>query len=246
MGSQVFLGGNLMEPETLRSYVSENRELEKQLTKRNQQYIFDLKKSLEAANLSEEQLAITLHEMLPVLVQEQKGGKTARQLFGTVSERTESILSEPEITDEDTTPVLMWLDNVLFIFALFGAAMGLMQLISGGDPKTGQEFGLLTLVISSLIGGYAFYLMYKFFYQYQRPGADKSQQPKLWRSLLIMVPIFLIWVLALSFVQALAPKTINPTLNPLVMIVMGAAAFAIRWYLKKKFNIVGSLSVPRS
>ena len=40
-----------MEPETLREYVSENRELEKQLTKRNQQYIFDLKKSLDEANL---------------------------------------------------------------------------------------------------------------------------------------------------------------------------------------------------
>ena len=76
-----------MEPETLRNYVSENRELEQQLTKRNQQYIFDLKKSLEAANLSEEEKTIALHEMLPVLVKEQKGGKTARQLFGTVSER---------------------------------------------------------------------------------------------------------------------------------------------------------------
>ena len=63
-----------MEPETLRNYVSENRELEQQLTKRNQQYIFDLKKSLEAANLSEEEKTIALHEMLPVLVKEQKGG----------------------------------------------------------------------------------------------------------------------------------------------------------------------------
>lgn len=64
-----------MEPETLRNYVSENRELEQQLTKRNQQYIFDLKKSLEAANLSEEEKTIALHEMLPVLVKEQKAAK---------------------------------------------------------------------------------------------------------------------------------------------------------------------------
>ena len=84
-----------MEPETLRSYVSENRELEKQLTKRNQQYIFDLKKSLEAANLSEEEKTVALHEMLPILVQEQKGGKTARQLFGTVSELSLIHISEP-------------------------------------------------------------------------------------------------------------------------------------------------------
>ena len=64
-----------MEPEVLRSYVSENRELEMQLTKRNEQYIFDLKKSMKAANLSEEEQTKTLHEMLPILVKEQKAGK---------------------------------------------------------------------------------------------------------------------------------------------------------------------------
>ena len=44
-----------MEPEQLRAIVKENNSLETKLTKRNQQYIFDLKKSLEAANLSEEE-----------------------------------------------------------------------------------------------------------------------------------------------------------------------------------------------
>ena len=78
-----------MEPEQLREIVKENNSLETKLTKRNQQYIFDLKKSLEAANLSEEEKVKALHDILPTLVAEQKGGKTARQLFGTVSERTE-------------------------------------------------------------------------------------------------------------------------------------------------------------
>ena len=50
------------------------RELEKQLTKRNQQYIFDLKKSLAAANLSEELQAIALSGILPELVEGQKTG----------------------------------------------------------------------------------------------------------------------------------------------------------------------------
>ncbi len=42
--------------------------------------IFDLKKSLEAANLSEEEKVKALHDILPTLVAEQKGGKTARQI----------------------------------------------------------------------------------------------------------------------------------------------------------------------
>ncbi len=83
-----------MEPEQLREIVKENNSLETKLTKRNQQYIFDLKKSLEAANLSEEEKVKALHDIL-TLVAEQKGGKTARQLFGTVSERTEAIINKP-------------------------------------------------------------------------------------------------------------------------------------------------------
>ena len=87
-----------MEAEALRAIVAENRQLEQNLTKRNEQYIFDLKKSLKAANLSEEELALALHGILPELVAGQKTGKTARQLFGTVSERTEAILNRQYLT----------------------------------------------------------------------------------------------------------------------------------------------------
>lgn len=61
-----------MEPEQLREIVKENNSLEEKLTKRNQQYIFDLKKTLEAANLSEEEKVTALHDILPTLVSEQK------------------------------------------------------------------------------------------------------------------------------------------------------------------------------
>ena len=84
-----------MEAEALRAIVAENRQLEQNLTKRNEQYIFDLKKSLKAANLSEEELALALHGILPELVAGQKTGKTARQLFGTVSELSLIHISEP-------------------------------------------------------------------------------------------------------------------------------------------------------
>ncbi|NGS78820.1 DUF1129 family protein, partial [Staphylococcus aureus] len=36
-----------------------------------------------------------------------------------------------------------------------------------------------------------------------------------------------------------------PVLDPVVVIIIGATALAIRYYLKKKYGIIGSLSVPR-
>lgn len=230
----------VMEPETLRGYVSENRELEKQLTKRNQQYIFDLKKSLEAANLSEEEKAIALHEILPVLVKEQKGGRTARQLFGTVSERTEAILNKPEEVKE-TKPVMMWLDNTLLILGIFGIMMGIMGLFA---RDSAQVYGIITFISMAMVGGWVFYIMYKYMYQYERPGADKSQRPKMWKIMLILMGSFFLWIATIA-VTSLLPTSINIVLDPIILAVIGAVAIGLRYYLKKKYNIVGSLSVPR-
>ena len=177
-----------METETIRDYVSENRELEKQLTNKNQQYIFDLKKSLDAANLSEEEKAIALHDILPVLVQEQKSGKTARQLFGTVSERTEAILNKPE-EKKETTPFFMWLDNALLILAVFGLMLGTMGLLM---KYAVQVYGVIALFLMAAIGGWVFYLMYKYVYRFEKPGADKSERLKMWKIILILAGAFLI------------------------------------------------------
>ena len=56
--------------------------------------------------------------MLPILVQEQKGGKTARQLFGTVSERTEAIITKP-VEQKESGPFLMWLEQYVAYFRYF-------------------------------------------------------------------------------------------------------------------------------
>lgn len=230
-----------MEPETLRNYVAENRELENELTNKNQQYIFDLKKSLEAANLSEEEKAVALHDMLPVLVKEQKTGRTARQLFGTVSEQTEAILNKPE-EKKETKPIFMWLDNALLILGVFGLMLGTMGLFFKDSV---QVYGLITLFLMAGLGGWVFYLMYKYVYQYERPGADKSQRPKLWKTLLILGGAFLFWVLIIG-VSALIPPFINIILTPIALVVVGGAALGIRYYLKKKYNIVGSLALPKA
>lgn len=229
-----------MEPETLREYVSTNRELEKKLTKRNQQYIFDLKKSLEAANLSEEEKTIALHEILPILVSEQKGGKTARQLFGTVSERTEAIISKPA-ENKESSPFLMWLDNSLLVLGLFGLMLGAMGILTKGQT---QSYGLLTIFLMAMSAGWVFYLMYKYMYRYERPDVDKSKRPKMWKIILILVGAFFVWIAIIS-VSVMIPNPYNPQVDPVIQLIIGAAALGIKYYLKKKYNIISSLAAPR-
>ncbi|QVX02360.1 DUF1129 domain-containing protein [Enterococcus faecium] len=231
-----------MEPEQLRAIVKENNSLETKLTKRNQQYIFDLKKSLEAANLSEEEKVKALHDILPTLVAEQKGGRTARQLFGTVSERTEAIINKPAEVKNSSTPLLMWLDNTLLLLGLLSIMIAITGLFSRG---TTPAYGFSTLVLGSAIGGWVFYMMYKYIYQYEYPGADRSKKPGMGKTLLILGGTTLLWVVLFSATTLLTP-VINPVLeDPVVVIIIGATALAIRYYLKKKYGIIGSLSVPR-
>lgn len=227
-----------MEPEMLREFVGENSAWEEKLTKRNQQYIFDLKKSMTAANFSEEEKTVALHDVLPALVEGQKKGITARQIFGTVSDCMDSIINKP-VPKKESTAVMMWLDNFLLFLGLFGIMVALMTYFS---KEKAIPYGILTLVIGSAVGGWILYLMYKYVYQYDRPGADKSKKPKMWKSMTVMVLSTLLWIVLFT-ASASLPSSINPVLDPVILALIGGAALAIRHYLKKKYGIIGSFSM---
>ena len=225
------VGGVYLEEIELREKVAENRELETQLTKRNEQYIFDLKKSLRAANLSEDLQAIALNNILPELVEGQKTGKTARQLFGTITERTELILAAPE-PSKASTKYQMWLDNSLMMFAFLSMLAGVLPMISKQNASTQQQ-GILTILIAAITGGYAFYLIYQFVYRYDRPGADQTGRPGTFKGLAIMVGIMLVWIL-IYVGTVVIPPSINITLEPVISVALAAVAFGVRYFLKNK------------
>ena len=135
----------------------------------------------------------------------------------------------------------MWLDNTLLILGIFGLMLGVMGVFTKGQA---QPYGLLNPFLMAMLAGWVFYLMYKYMYQYERPGADKSKRPKMWKIILILVGAFLVWIVTISLSAMLQPP-LNPQVDPLIEIVIGAVALAAKYYLKKKYNIISSLSVPR-
>lgn len=233
-----------MEPEKLQALQAENDQFEAKLTKRNEQYIFDLKKALKAANLTNEQTITALNEMLPILVEEQKAGKTARQLFGTVSERLEAIVNKPMEKKKSTTASLMWLDNFLLLFGMLGILSGIMGFfVPRGTEMT--TYGFTSILVASAVGGLVFYMMYLFVYQYEQPGADRSKKPKTWKTVVMLASVTLVWFLVFNG-AALLPPALNPILDPILMLVISGLALALRFYLKKRFGIISSLaSTPR-
>ena len=59
--------------------------LKAELTNKNEQYINQLERALKEAGFDEAQIEKELSVMLPEIVEKQKAGVTARQLFGTVT-----------------------------------------------------------------------------------------------------------------------------------------------------------------
>ena len=74
---------------------------------------------------------------------------------------------------ENDDPKLMIMDSALFITSLFALVSALTTFFSA-DQAFG--YGFVTLLLVGLVGGFAFYLMYYFVYQYYGPDMDRSQR----------------------------------------------------------------------
>ena len=77
--------------------------LKAELTNKNEQYIYQLERALKEAGFDEAQIEKELSVMLPESLKA-KAGVTARQLFGTVTERVQSIVAGPTKDPDAKSP----------------------------------------------------------------------------------------------------------------------------------------------
>ena len=134
----------------------------------------------------------------------------------------------------------MIMDSALFITGLFAMISAITTVFSANQAI---GYGLITLLLVGLVGGLAFYLMYYFVYRYYGPDMARSQRPPFWKSVLVILASMVLW-LAVFFGTSFLPATLNPILAPLPLAVLGAAVLALRFYLKKRFNIRSASAGP--
>jgi uncharacterized membrane-anchored protein len=211
--------------EELQQKVAQNRELMPQLTKKNDQFIFDLNKALEGSDISEEKKVLAMNDMLTKLIEGQKTGVTAKQLYGTPTDAIETIVNTPEPMPEMSFGKIM-LDNFLMLFTFLTVITSLLALFS--KTGTGSTQGIVSLILGGISGAFSFYLIYRYIYVYDEPGADRSKRPGAFKTGGIMAVSFL-------------PSAINPVLDPVLTLALGAASFGLRYWLKKKYKLQGTM-----
>lgn len=202
------------------------------LTKRNEDYLFHLDKSLTEKNYDPEQKEQVLTEMYQELKEKQKQGVVATKLYGTVTEKAELIVNGPKKSEAPTELPKFWilaLDNGLIMFIMFCIMYTLLGVFS---PKQADvSGGWITLLATSTIAGVGL----AFFYR-SMLSARKEKGKKRWiKTLLITLELILIWVVAFGVI-AFIPVSINRTMEPIVYAILAGVGYLVRRYLKKKYN----------
>ena len=143
--------------------------LKAELTNKNEQYIYQLERALKEAGFDEAQIEKELSVMLPEIVEKQKAGVTARQLFGTVTERVQSIVAGPTKDPDAKSPD--WqiaVDGGLLVGGLFALVTGVMLMLNPSADT--QPMGLFTLIINFIAGAFVMLAISK--------NAPKFDNPK--------------------------------------------------------------------
>ena len=212
----------------------------KELTKKNQEFIHIATNQLIKDGKSDEEIKALLEEILPVIIENQKTGVTARNLYGAPSEwaasHSQTANQASPIEEQNENPWLMWVDSSLLILAIIAGMNGIMNLFNSGT-----QYGIITLLVIGFGVGAGMYMMYHFVYREQ---ARTGQRPNLLKAILFLALATVAWS-AVFLLAALIPTTINPTVHPLLAILLAAAAFGLRYFLRKKYNIRNAMQPIR-
>lgn len=208
---------------------SDPDELRKQLSNKNEEYVFKLNKRLVDDDFSEDEAKESIDKLLPEIVSSQIKGIPATQLYGPVSKKAGDI-AHPVKPKKKTPFWQLAIDTSLLFFALFGLLYGIVGLTS---KQTSQnQTGIVTLVLLAAMWGV---LLTWFNLQMKKP---KSERPGLLLTIGYLGAGLVIMFVFLGLMQ-LVPKTFNPPLDGVIYLVLAVVAYGGRFLYRRYFHITG-------
>lgn len=214
------------------------------LTKKNQEFIHIATNRLIQDGKSDQEIKDILEETVPTILEKQAKGIPARSFLSaptawaaSFSEKAVAKNSSTNKVEEpkNTNPWLMWLDTSLLFIGIVALLNGIMTFFNTNATVT----GLMSLLALGFGGGASMYATYYFIYRHM--GKPKSERPGWFKIIGALSLAMLVWV-TLYYATAFLPKALNPQLPPIVLILIGGVAIALRYYLQKKYNVQNAMS----
>lgn len=227
---------NEMKPENINEIEKNNEKFFSKLTNKNQDYFVQLNRQLDELSYDKDKKIIVFNQMLQETVEFQEEAITARKMYGTVTERAEVILDlDPELSGEEVVSPnwMLYMDGALLLGGIFSIVNGFSAWRSVGMSES-RSLSLVQLIMNFVLGGLVAMALTKY-----KPEPGKTKGMLKYTG--VTIGSMLLFVLLMSFAEILAPSVINPAMPPIFVMVTGAVAVALRWYLKKELDIKGTL-----
>lgn len=229
-----------LEQETLtfEEVKSENQTLYTQLTKKNQNYMFQLNSRLESLDYSPVKKEYVYNEMLKEIIAAQDDAITARKMYGTVTEQADNILGKkvyaPGAEDEgETSPTWqIYVDGALMAGGMFNLISGFSAMQAAATAET--QVRLWQLIFNFLLGGLAVMVLTKY-------APKKGETKGLLRYALATIIVVVSWALVTGILLAAIPDVLNPIIQGVVVMIIGALGLVGKWLFKRHYNVQGTL-----
>ncbi len=203
-----------------------------QLSKKNADYVFKLRRILTEHQWPEEKQRRTLATMLPEMLDAQHQGKPANQLYGPVTEKAESLVHAPK-PHKKASIWLSGLDLSLFFVSVFALVYGITTYLRPKQVAVGN--GALSLLVMATAAGY----MFAYFNEWSR--TPKGKRGKTWVILLIGMGL----VFAASAVSGALGYINSPLTQQLPWqgyAVLAVVGYGAHFYLKRRYNLKGIMA----
>lgn len=215
----------------------ENKVLFSKLTNKNKDYFIQLERRLDDLAYDSSKKTLVLNQMLKDTMGFQAEAITARKMYGTVTERAEKILGlNPALSEgelEESPNWMLYMDGALLLGGMFSIINGFGTWRS---LKIGavNNLNLVQFILNFALGGLVAMVLNKY-----KPQPGKTEGMLKYTG--VTVASIFAFVFVMSAADFIVPSVLNPILPPLLVVGVGAGALALRWYLKKKLNIIGTL-----
>lgn len=204
------------------------KELRKQLSNKNEEYVFKLNKWLVDDDFTEAEAEESINNLLPEIVSNQIKGIPANQLYGPVSKKAGDI-AHPVKPKKKTPFWALSIDTSLLFFALFSVLYGVVGLTSKkANPQ--NQTGIITLILLAAMWGV---LLTWFNLQMRKP---KAERPGLLLTIGYLGAGLIIMFVFLGLME-LVPSSINPALNGIVYLVLAVVAYGCRFLYRRFMGI---------
>lgn len=220
------------------NYKEENEKLYQQLTNKNAEYFTKLQRALLKEDVDQEAVDQRLNAMMQESIDNQGEGVTARRLYGTVPEQAQLLLYGPSEEDKAAEPVelspdwQLYVDGALLVGGVFAILSGISEYWSGTEGSS--QLGLISLIANFLIGGLVMLAIGK---TAPRPG----QKNNYWKYFGASIGSIALWALTAAVINIFVPETINMPIPPIVSIPVGVIAIGIKWWFKRRYEIIGGM-----